>query len=568
MKESDGAREMGKPSESVKSEAPRYLLFQPFASFATVVPAEGCCYISSRPMASAALSIPEDFNVAQYFVDRNLDEGRGDDVAILYHDQKLTYRHVADRVSSAANAFRDLGLKKGERVFLLLLDSPAFITAFWGAIKMGAVPVPVNTMLGSADYEFMLRDSGARCLVVEESLFDKAAPGLGSLPELKTVWVAGQAKTGCPSFEEALGKHSPQAASAPTHRDDPAFWLYTSGSTGHPKAAIHLQHDMVYCLELYARRVLEMNSDDLVYSTSKLFFAYGLGNSLYFPFGVGARTILVLERPSAEVALETLRRLRPTIFFAVPSVYAALLRSAEARQDDFGSLRRAVSAGEALPAPLSGRFRERFGISILDGIGSTEMLHMFISNRPDDIAPGSSGRLVPGYEARIVDERENDLPPGETGELWIRGESAAAGYWNHPEHTRATFRGEWTATGDKFFSDERGHFWFCGRSDDMLKVSGLWVSPLEVETALLESPAVLECAVVGASDHDGLTKPKAFVVLKDSLPSSQLQAEIFQFLQNKLPKYKLPQWIVFAETLPRTTTGKIQRFKLREANTR
>jgi benzoate-CoA ligase len=516
-------------------------------------------------MSRVPVSIPEQFNVAGYFVDRHLDAGRADTLAVLFEDQKLTYRQVAEQVNRAANTFARQGVGREDRVLLLLLDSPALVAAFWGAIKLGAVAVPLNTLLTTADYEFMLRDSGARCLVVHDSLLEKVAPVLGRSSDLKMVWVAGEARAGYESFEAALARSSLEAAAAPTHRDAPAFWLYTSGSTGRPKAAIHLHHDMVYCLELFARQILQISARDRTFSVSKLFFAYGLGNALYFPFGVGASTVLLSERPNAEKIFQVIARYQPTLFFAVPTLYAAMLQVSAAEKDSLRSVRCAVSAGEALPASLWERFRDRFGISIVDAIGSTEMLHMFISNRPDDIVPGSSGRLIPGYEARIVDEQGNDLPPGQMGNLWIRGPSAAAGYWNRPELTRATFRGEWTLTGDKYISDERGTFFYCGRSDDMLKVSGLWVSPLEIETAVLAHPAVVECAVVGATDGDGLTKPKAFVVAKDaSSASPQFEAELRDFLRSRLPGYKLPQWIVFADSLPKTATGKIQRFKLRE----
>ncbi len=519
-------------------------------------------------MGGVTLPISEHFSVAQYFVDRHLGEGHGDAVAILYQQQKLTYRQMAEQVNRAANVFSRHGVKSEERILLLLLDSPTFVAAFWGAIKLGAVPIPTNTLLGTDEYEFMLRDSGARCLVVQDSLFEKVAPVVDRLDDLKMVWIAGQVRAGYKSFDEELLQSSPEASTAPTHRDDPAFWLYTSGSTGHPKAAIHLHHDMVYCLELYAKQVLQISANDRTLSTSKLFFAYGLGNGLYFPLGVGASTVLLAERPSADKIFEVLSRYQPTIFFAVPSLYAAMLQVADAGKYDLRSVRCAVSAGEALPAPLWERFRERYGISILDGIGSTEMLHMFISNRPGDIVPGSSGKLISGYGARVVDEHGNEVPRGQMGELQVCGESAAAGYWNRPELTRATFRGDWVVTGDRYIRDERGYFWYCGRSDDMLKVSGLWVSPLEVETVLLGHPAVLECAVVGVADSDGLTKPKAFVVLKESGgASAELPAELGKFLRSRLPGYKVPQWIVIAESLPRTATGKIQRFKLRQAVT-
>ncbi|MFQ5927432.1 MAG: benzoate-CoA ligase family protein, partial [Terriglobia bacterium] len=342
-------------------------------------------------MGDPTLSLPAQFNVATYFIDRHLAQGRADALALLYEDKQFTYRQVAEQVNRAANALARAGIGPQDRVLLLLVDSPAFVAAFWGAIKLGAVPIPANTLLTPDDYEFLLRDSGARGLLVQDSLVEKVAPVLGRLSELKTVWVAGQAKSGYKSFEADLAQSAPEAAAAPTHRDAPAFWLYTSGSTGRPKAAIHLHHDMVYCLETFAKQVLEISPADRTFSASKLFFAYGLGNALYFPFGVGAATLLLAERPSAEKIFEVIRHYQPTIFFAVPTLYAAMLQLPDAAKADLGSVRLAVSAGEALPTPLYERFRERFGLAILDGIGSTEMLHMFISNWPGDIVPGSSG---------------------------------------------------------------------------------------------------------------------------------------------------------------------------------
>lgn len=534
------------------------------------------------------------FNAAEYFVDRNLSEGRGRSIAVFYGDFQLTYERVAELVNRAANALECAGIVRGDRVALVLLDSPAFVAAFWGALKLGAVPVPVSTLLPAEEYEFVLTDSAARGLIVDARLLDRVRPALdsraairsagqGRWGDLEFVWVASPAfgcapvagcgnrpgasavlDSGIRSLDEASAASAVAAHAAPTGATDPAFWLYTSGSTGRPKAAVHLHDHLFYCARDYAGGVLGLGSDDRTFSASKLYFAYGLGNALYFPFGVGASTVLFPERPAADKIFEIVRRYRPTLFFAVPGVYTAMLQAADAQEADLSSVRAAVSAGEGLPAPLWERFRERFGISILDGIGSTEMLHMFISNRPGDVAPGSSGRLVPGYEARIVDEQGTEVAPGELGELLIRGNSRAAGYWNRPELTRATFRGEWTATGDKFRSDERGCFWHCGRTDDMLKVSGLWVSPMEIESALGSHPAVVECAVVGATDSDGLTHPKAFVVLKDSASDGpELEAELAGFLHSRLPGYKVPHWFVVIPSLPRTATGKVQRFKLR-----
>ncbi len=515
-------------------------------------------------MTGATLPIPERFNAAEYFVERHHAEGRGGDVAVLCRDQKLTYGQIWEQVNRAANALARRGVERLDRVLMLLPDSPAFVAAFWGAIRLGAVPVPVNTALPAEDLEFMLRDSEARALVVHESLLAKIAPARRRAESLRCAWVDGPAAPGFLSFDEEVAQSPSEVETAPTHRDDPAFWLYTSGSTGRPKGVIHLQHDMVDCLESLAKQVLQLSAADRTFSASKLSFAYGLGNGLYFPFGVGASTVLLAERPTPERILEILRTHRPTVFFAVPSIYAALLQEPSTEASAFASVRAAVSAGEVLPAPLWERFHKRFGVAIVDGIGSTEMLHTFISNRPDDIVPGSSGRIVPGYEARIVDEQGHDLPEGQIGNLWVKGESAAAGYWNRLESTAATFRGEWTATGDKYRRDERGYFWYCGRADDMMKVRGLWVAPLEIESALLAHPAVSECAVVGTTDEDGLTKPKAFVVLKDGAPASpELDAELASFLRERLPGYKIPRWFEARKSLPRTPTGKLQRFKLR-----
>ena len=515
-------------------------------------------------MKALSLPIPEQFNVAQFFVERHVREGRGDSLALLFEDRQFTYRQIAEQVNRAANLFARSGVKKRERILLLARDSPSWVAAFWGGIKLGAVVVPLNTLLTPDDYAFMLRDSSARGLIVEDVLLEKVAPILSTSRRRKLVWVAGQAPEGYRTFEGELARHSPDFTAAVTRRDAPAFWLYTSGSTGQPKAAIHCHQDMTVCLERFARQVLQISASDRTFSTSKLFFAYGLGNGLYFSFGVGGSSVLLAERPTPERVFSILRRHRPTLFFAVPAVYSALLQAPEADVDAFRTVRCAVSAGEALPAMLWENFRGRFGISILDGIGSTEMLHMFISNRLEDMRPGRSGMLVPGYDAKIVDEDDREVAPGETGNLLVRGESGARAYWRRPELTRQTFRKGWIFTGDRYSRDARGYFLHHGRSDDMLKVSGMWVSPLEVENALLAHRAVMDCAVVGVADRQGLTKPKAFVVLKNPASASQeLAEELAQFLKTRLASYKLPREIAFLESLPRTATGKIQRYKLR-----
>jgi benzoate-CoA ligase family protein len=507
---------------------------------------------------AADLGVPPTFNAAAHFVDRHLAEGRAGKVAIECGDERVTYAELADRVNRCGTALRDeLGVRPEERVFLLLLDTPAFHVAFFGAIKIGAVPIPVNTLWKTPDYRHVLNDSRARVAIVSEELLPKiAAIDRAAVPALAHVIVAGR------DLDALVARGSPSLDAEPTSRDAPAFWLYSSGSTGAPKGCVHLQHDMVVCAELFARGVLNIQERDRCFSVAKLFFAYGLGNAGYFPLAAGATSILMPAPPAAASVYAAIERHRPTIFSSVPTGFAMLL--AQAGDFDLSSVRVAVSAGEALPAPIYERFKQRFGVDILDGIGSTEALHMFTSNRPGAIRPGSSGLIVPGYAAAILDEQKQPVPLGEMGDLWVSGDSICAGYWNQHEKTKATIHGDWIRTGDRYRQDADGYYWHGGRSDDMLKVGGLWVSPIEVETALLAHAAVHECAVVGREDGDALTKPMAFVVLRAGVDSSPaLAAELQQFVRERLPEYKRPRWVEFLPELPRTPTGKLQRFKLR-----
>jgi benzoate-CoA ligase family protein len=509
-------------------------------------------------ITAAALGVPATFNAATHFVDRHLAEGRGGRVAIECGDLRVTYADLAERVNRFGSALRDvLDVRPEERVLLLLLDTPAFHVAFFGAIKIGAVPIPTNTLWKTPDYRHVLNDSRARVAIVSEELLPRiAAIDRADVAALRHIVVAGAA------FDALLERGSSTLEPEPTSRDAAAFWLYSSGSTGAPKGCVHLQHDMVVCAELFAKGVLNINERDRCFSVAKLFFAYGLGNAGYFPLAVGATSILMPGPPAAASVLAVIERHKPTIFSSVPTGFAMLL--AQPGDFDLSSLRFAVSAGEALPPALYERFKERFGVDILDGIGSTEALHMFTSNRPGAIRPGSSGLIVPGYAAAILDESKQPVPAGEMGDLWISGDSICAAYWNQHEKTKATIHGDWIRTGDRYYQDADGFYWHGGRSDDMLKVGGQWVSPVEVENALLAHPAVHECAVVGREDGDALTKPMAFVVLvQDASATPALAAELQQFVRESLPDYKRPRWVEFVADLPRTATGKLKRFNLR-----
>jgi benzoate-CoA ligase family protein len=514
------------------------------------------------------IALPDTFNAATWFVDRNVQDGRGAKVAIECGDERVTYAQLLERVNRAGNVLRDrYKVRIEERILLLLLDGPEFIYTFFGAIKIGAVPIPTSTLWKPSDYEYVLNDSRARLAVVSETLL----PQLQAIPRerlryLQHVITVGSAGANEPALAELLATASPELEAEPTSKDDPAFWLYSSGSTGFPKGCVHLQHDMVVCTELYGRGILRMTADDRCFSVAKLFFAYGLGNAMYCPLGVGATTILWPGSPAAANVYAVIEKHRPTLFFSVPTNYGMLLaHTREGRDFDLSSIRYGVSAGEALPPALFERFKARFGIEILDGIGSTEILHIFISNRPGDIRPGSSGRLLDGYRARIVDEENRDVAVGEIGNLLISGDSTCACYWNKHEKTKATIEGEWIRTGDKYYQDAEGYYWYAGRSDDMMKVGGIWVSPVEVENALIEHPAVQECGIGSRADRDGLIKPYAFVVVRQEVGQTpELAAELQQFVRSRLAEYKRPRWVEFIAELPKTATGKLQRYKLRE----
>jgi len=509
------------------------------------------------------------FNAARYFVDRHLQEGRGDKVAIECQDQRVSYSQLSGRVNRLGTALREaLTVRIEERVLLLLPDIPEFFYCFFGALKIGAVSVPVNTLLRADDYEFLLNDTRARVVITNDSLL----PLILQIPRerlafLKHIVVVGTAPEGTLSLSDLLASHSVDLVPATTCADDVAFWLYSSGSTGRPKACVHLHHDMVVATDQYARSILQIQESDRFFSSAKLFFAYGLGNALYFPLAVGATSILWPGPPSPQNVFNVIERYRPTLFFSGPSNYAALLDfPAKDREFDLSSIRLAISAGEALPASIAERFSNRFAVEILDGIGSTEALHIFISNSPGQIRRGSSGKAVPGCEAKILDDQRQPVPAGEIGTLWVKSDAAFTAYWKHHEKTKQTIQGDWLCTGDKYHQDSDGFYWFDGRADDMFKVSGVWVSPSEIESVLTEHRAVAEVAVVANKDKDGLAKPVAWVVLKPGFAGHEtLARDLQEFVVERLPVYKRPRRVEFVSELPRTATGKLQRFKLRQA---
>ena len=538
---------------------------------------------STHPRSPPRVTIPRDYNAAVDFIDRHLVEGRGARVAIRDDRGATTYDALAERTARVANALRGLGVRFEERVMMCMLDTADFPAVFFGAIKAGAVAVPVNTLLTTDDYAFMLRDSRARVVVVSDALYAKVAPAIATSPFIEHVVIASsplggggaEESRGALQLDALLGASATTFEAAPTTSDDVAFWLYSSGSTGTPKGAVHLHADLVWTAALYARGILGMHEDDVVFSAAKLFFAYGLGNAMTFPLHVGATAVLLAERPTPAAVMRVLREHRPTIFGGVPTLYASILADETNRRETASpALRACISAGEALPQHLGAKWRERFGTDILDGIGSTEMLHIFLSNRLDDVRYGTTGKPVPGYEVKLCragrsggadgGDDSATVRDGEEGALWVRGPTSAALYWNQRDKSMATFHGPWTRTGDTYVRDEDGYYTYAGRDDDMLKVGGIWVSPFEVESALAAHEDVLEAAVVGHPDADTLVKPKAFVVLKSTRAASDAMVdELKAFVKGRLAPYKYPRWIELVKELPKTATGKIQRYKLR-----
>jgi 4-hydroxybenzoate-CoA ligase len=514
------------------------------------------------------MQYPRIYNAATDMVDRNVAQGRAAKPAFIDPDETLTYGELQARCNRLANLLVTYGVQRESRIAVLLLDGVDFPVVFWGAIKAGVVPVCLNTLLTTEQYAYILNDSRATALFVSPPLLPIVQPVLGQLPFLKHVFVSGgEPPAFALSFRGELGLQQQEFDAADTSADETAFWLYSSGSTGMPKGVRHVHSSPMETARLTGQGCLGMNGDDIVYSAAKLFFAYGLGNAMSFPMSVGATAVLRPERPTPEAVFGTLKQYQPTFFFGVPTLYAAMLAYPQGTPEN-GSrrLRVCVSAGEALPAEIGKAFRARFGVDVYDGVGSTEMLHQYVCNSARGLKYGTSGRAVPGYEIQLVDEHGKEVADGEVGEMLVRGPSTAEGYWNQREKSRMTFEGRWMRSGDKYTRDSEGYFTYQGRTDDMFKVSGIWVSPFEVESALVSHDAVLEAAVVPKQDADGLLKPKAFIVLKPGRTAANgLDDALKGHVKTKAGMWKYPRWIEFVDALPKTATGKIQRFKLREA---
>ncbi|MCP4328494.1 MAG: benzoate-CoA ligase family protein [Alphaproteobacteria bacterium] len=512
-------------------------------------------------VSPAKIEYASRFNVAVTFVDRHLDEGRADKIAIRTANETVSFGELADRVNRCGNLLKSLDIGAGERVLMIVKDCPEFFYLFWGAIKSGIIPVPVNTLLRAADYTFMIEDSGCAAVVYSPEYAAEVEPALKAAAHQPDHILLTDGADNC--VRTWIADQPSALQVVPAKATDDCFWLYSSGSTGRPKGAVHSHRDMVVTSQHYGCEVLGVKEDDVCFSAAKLFFAYGLGNAMTFPLWVGSTAVLSDRRPDPAMTFEVIEQFRPTIYFGVPTLYAAQLQALESESPDLSPVRICVSAGEALPADVFRRWREKTGLVILDGIGSTEALHIFISNRPDDLKPGTSGRAVPGYDAEVRGEDGAPIPAGESGRLFIRGGSTAKYYWNNEERTTQTMVDGWLDTGDTYI-EEDGYFIYCGRSDDMMKVGGIWCSPFEIEARLIEHPKVLEAAVVGRDDDEGLTKPEAFIILSDGVSTdTELETELMEHCKAGLARYKYPRWFNFVDALPKTATGKIQRFRLR-----
>jgi 4-hydroxybenzoate-CoA ligase len=526
--------------------------------------------VSQQAYGGRTALTSQTYNAVTDLLDRNIGEGRGEKVAFIDRKRQVTYRQLQAESCRVAHLLKKLGIRQEQRVAQIMLDTVDYPAVFFGAMRTGVVPVLLNTLLPAEQYAYVLKDCRARALFVSPQLLAILEPILPRLADLEHVIVVGEAPAGArfKTLEASLKGLPDSFETVETHPDEPAFWLYSSGSTGMPKGVKHVHTSLMQTAKLYGQGLLGMREDDVVFSAAKLFFAYGLGNSLTFPMSVGATAVLLDERPTPAKVFEVMRRDQPTMFFGAATGYAGMLVDpACAPENGSQRLRLCISAGEALPEHVGLKWKERYGVDILDGIGSTEMLHIYVSNAPGDVKYGTTGRAVPGYDVRLVDDDGRDVADGEIGEMILRGPSAAEGYWNQREKSRNTFQGHWMRTGDKFMRDAEGRYTYCGRSDDMFKVSGIWVSPFEVENALVSHPSVLEAAVIPAADSDGLLKPKAFIVLNGAQPTSALDNDLKEHVKRSIGPWKYPRWIEVVDELPKTATGKIQRFKLRELST-
>ncbi len=510
------------------------------------------------------VEFPARFNMADYFLYHNVEAGRADKTCLYFQDETYTYGDAVRWANRAGHALRELGVRVEDRVLLVLPDCPEFVWTWFGASRIGAVITMVNPLLPAADYEYYLEYTRARVAVIHESLLENFTQAARGAKHLRNVLVVGREQGEFQSFAQTVAQMPAELTPADTHRDDIAIWLFTSGSTGHPKGAVHLHHDLPYNTECYAKGVLGLNEHDLTVSVPKLFFGYATGTNLLFPFAVGGATALFAERSTPEKLFEVIARYRPTVLTSVPTMINGMLNVADAAARDLSSVRFCLSAGEALPVELYERWQKTFGIEILDGIGSAEMFHIYITNRPGDVRPGSLGRIVAGYEAQIIDAAGREVATGEMGTLRIKGDSAALCYWQAHEKSKETFAGDSCTTGDQFHVDDEGYYWYHGRTDDMLKVSGVFVAPVEIESCLLQHEAVVECAVIGHEAGDGLVKPKAFVVVRaPHRPDAELAQTLKEFVKTHLALYKYPRWIEFVPSLPKNDRGKIDRKQLK-----
>jgi benzoate-CoA ligase len=539
-----------------------------------------------------SIQFPERFNMADYFLYHNLEEGRENKVCLYFEDQTYTYGETARMSNRVGNALRELGAEIEDRILIVLPDCPEFVWTWFGAARIGGVITMVNPLLPAEDYKYYLEYTRARIAVIHESLLDVFNEAAADANHLRAVLIVGDHEHDhdtdftndsqlWSSFNGAVLPAEDECTPADTHRDDIAIWLFTSGSTGHPKGAVHLQHDLPFNTEVFAKRTMGVNENDLTMSVPKLFFGYATGTNLLFPFAVGGATALFSERSTPEKLFEVIERYRPTILTTVPTMINSMLNATDASSRDLSSLRFCYSAGEALPVELYERWHQSLGVEICDGIGSAEMFHIYITNRPGDVKPGSLGKVVEGYEAKIVDAEGKEVSTNEMGTLKIKGDSAALCYWNAHEKSKETFAGDWCTTGDQFHVDAEGYYWYHGRTDDMLKVSGIFVAPAEIENCLLQHEAVLECAVIGYDSGDALVKPKAFIVLREnqiqspmsnvqspergSRSTDELAEELKDFVKSHLAPYKYPRWIEFVSSLPKNDRGKIDRKKLKQA---